>query len=121
MKVRLHEIEVGSNDVEKTTAFYQTIFLFQPAIRQEGLTVFDAGLKRLDFNLSSHLPQGIVAISFLTDDLSEIERRLKDAGIAYEGPSSSHLGMTCIEFRSPDGYVIKVNTPGPASPEWLKV
>ena len=117
MKIRLHEIEFGSNGVEKTTAFYQTIFGLKPSVQQEGLTVFDAGLKGLDFNISNHLPQGTVAVSFLTNDLNEMERRLKEAGISYQGPSSSHLGMTCIEFKSPDGYIIKVNTPGPGSPE----
>lgn len=121
MKIRLHEIEFGSNDVESTTLFYQTVFGLQPTIQQEGLTVLDAGLKGLDFNLSNHLPQGVLAVSFLTDNLSEIESRLKQAGITYQGPTSSHLDMSCLEFKNPDGYTIKVNTPGPSSPEWLKV
>lgn len=121
MKLRLHEIELGSGDVEKTTSFLQNLFGLQPTVQQPGLTVFDAGLKGLDFNLSNHLPQGIATISFLTDDLVELERRLKDAGVSYAGPFPSHLGMTCIQLNSPDGYVIKVNTPGPETPGWLKV
>lgn len=121
MKLRLHEIELGSSNVADATTFFQTILGLRTNIQQEGLTVFDAGLKGLDFNVSDHLPQSAVAISFLTDDLAEMERRLKEAGIIYEGPSSSHLGMRSISFRSPDGYIIKINTPGPESPAWLQV
>src|SRR5829696_2576714 len=121
MKIRLHEIEFGSADVEKTSSFYQDIFGLEPAIQQEGLIVLDAGIKGLDFNLSNHFPKGVVVISFLTDDLTEAEERLKKAGIPYQGPSLSHLGMTCIQFTNPDGQLIKVNTPGSESPDWLQV
>ena len=50
----------------------------------------------------------------------EIGKRLKEAGIAYKGPLPSHLGMMTIELKDAAGYIIKVNTPGTDSPEWLK-
>jgi catechol 2,3-dioxygenase-like lactoylglutathione lyase family enzyme len=120
MKLRLHEIEFGSSNVKEASDFYRKVFGLPSAVLQEGLSVFNAGVG-LDLNVSNHFPQGVVAISFLTDDLSELERRLKEAGIPYEGPSPSHLGMTCIEMKSPDGYFIKVNSAGPESPAWLQV
>ena len=120
MNIKLHEIELGTGDVQGTTAFFQTLLGLQPSLQHQELTVFNAGIKGLDFNISSHLPAGITAISFLTDDLSELTDRLRAAGISYEGPMDSHLGMTCIQFLSPGGYVIKVNTAGPDSPDWLK-
>jgi hypothetical protein len=67
------------------------------------------------------LAPGDVWISFLTDDLDAVKDQLTKAGVCYEGPSTSHLGMTTIQFKSPEGLLIKVNSPGPASPEWLKV
>lgn len=121
MKIRLHEIEFGTRDVATSTKFFQSLFGLLPNVQQEGLTVFASGTTGVDFNVSNHLPAGIAVISFLTDDLSEIEKRLKSEGITYEGPTSSHLGMYCIQFKSPDGYLVKVNTPGAESPEWLKV
>lgn len=121
MKLRLHEIELGSSNVKEATELFQTILGLPTAVQQDGLTVFDAGLKGVDFNVSNHYPQGVVSISFLTNDLSEIEKRLEMAGIEYNGPSSSHLGMTSVSFKSPEGYLIKVNTPGPDSPAWLQV
>ncbi len=121
MKLRLHEIELGCGDVEKAASFYTTILEVQPQVQQQGLTVFDAGVTGFDFNVSTHYPPGVIAISFLTDDLKEIEKRLQQAAIIFDGPSPSHLGMSFIQFKDPNGYLIKVNMPTAQSPEWLKV
>jgi hypothetical protein len=120
MKIRLHEIELGSAAVEHSSQLLQTVLGLQSKLVQPELHVLDAGLPQLDFNLSTHHPPGVVALSFLTDDLAAVEERLKAAGITYEGPQPSHLGMQCLLFRDASGYVIKINTPGPDSPEWLK-
>ena len=74
MNLRLHEIETGTNRVAENTAFFQNILGLQPSLQQEELTVFDSGLQGLDFNLSTHFPQGNFYISFLTDDLAEMEK-----------------------------------------------
>ena len=47
MRIRLHEIELGSTEVQKTTAFVQTALGLQPTLQQQELTVFDAGCKEL--------------------------------------------------------------------------
>ncbi len=121
MKIRLHEIEFGTSDVAGSRSFYTGVLGMEPKLDKKGLVVFDSGNNNLDFNISKHFHQGIVAISFLSDNLVEIEKRLIEAGIAYVGPSSSHLGMTCIQFNDSNGHIVKVNTPGPESPDWLKV
>lgn len=120
MKIRLREIELGSSHVQKSTAFFAQILGCKPTV-QEDLTVFDAGLQGLELNLSIHLSPAEVTVSFLTDDLAAMQQKLQAAGMTYEGPSSSHLGMQCLPFKSPDGYLIKVNTPTSSSPNWLKV
>lgn len=121
MKIRLHEVELGADNVAASTKFFESLLGLTPSVQQEGLTVFASETSSIDFNVSNHLPAGTAAISFITDNLSEIERRLKSEGIAYEGPTASHLGMSCIQLKSPDGYFLKINTPGAESPEWLQV
>jgi len=105
MKIRLHEIELGTSDVQRSKSFYQSVLDLEPQVEIEGLNVFDSGTAGLDLNTSNHFPQGIVAISFIVDDLGEIERKLN------EGPAPSHLGMNAIQFNDPDGYLIKINSP----------
>jgi catechol-2,3-dioxygenase len=121
MKIRLHEIELGTGTVEDSTRFFQSALGLNSTIKQEGLTVFDVGVKGLDFNLSNHLPPGNFILSFLTDNLEAVQEQLTKTGVSYDGPALSHLGMTSIQFKSPEGLTIKVNTPGQASPAWLKV
>ena len=112
MNIRLHEIELGTTDVKRSKSFYQSVLDLKPQVEIEGLNVFDSGTAGLDLNTSNHFPKGIVAISFIVDDLAEIEQNLKAAGISYEGPAPSHLGMNAIQFKDPDGYLIKVNARG---------
>ena len=110
-----------TENVETSTGFFQSLLGLNPNLQQERLAVFDAGVKGLDFNISNHLPPGNVVISFLTDDLEAVQEKLNNAGISFEGPVPSHLGMSSIHFKTPDGLPVKVNAPGPGSPDWLKV
>ena len=121
MNIRLHEIEFGSGDPEKSKSFYETVLGLETSNDQPELKVLKPGIRELDFNASVHFPPGVVGVSFLTDDLEEVIERLTEAGISFEGPQKSHLGMDCISFRDPDGLLVKVNTPTISSPTWLKV
>ncbi len=120
MNIRLQEIEFGSDEVAKTKQFYQAIFGFETAVDQENLTVFNLTTNAIDFNISTHLPPQSVCISFLTDNLDNVIEKLTSNGITFDGPRSSHLGMTSINFKDPNGNLIKVNQPGETSPDWLK-
>lgn len=120
MKIRLHEIEFGTSDADKSMEFYQHALGLDLSVDQAGLKVFKSGISGLDFNTSTHFPTRVVAISFLTDDLQVIIGRLNAMGIDFEGPKNAHLGMLSIEFKDPDGYIIKVNAPTNTSPSWLK-
>lgn len=120
MKIRIHEIELGSHDLSAANAFFKLLGL-QPAIEQDELTVFNSGQKGVDLNLSKHLPAGATQISFITDDLKTLMQHLTVHKIAFEGPYESHLGMLSIQFNSPDGIPILINTPTDSSPDWLQV
>jgi len=121
MKLKLHEIELGTKNVDHTTDFFQAVLGLTPSLKQASLTVFNAGLKGLDFNVSNHLSAGNIVLSFITDDLAAVQEQLTNAGISFQGPSPSHLGMKAIQFHSPEGLLIKVNEAGPESPDWLKL
>jgi catechol 2,3-dioxygenase-like lactoylglutathione lyase family enzyme len=121
MKTRLHEIEFGTSDPNKSKEFYESAPGLDVSVNQDELKVFKPGINGLGFNLSTHFPSNVVAASFLTDNLQEIIDRLNLLSIEFDGPKDAHLGMTSLEFKDPDGYIIKVNTSTSASPSWLVV
>jgi catechol 2,3-dioxygenase-like lactoylglutathione lyase family enzyme len=49
-------------------------------------------------------PRATVLLYVSVDDLGADERRLKDAGVAYEGPTTQPYGMREVSFQDPDGY-----------------
>ena len=121
IKIRLQEIELGTQDPEKSKAFYNSILGLEAIVDQDNLKVFNSGIAGIDFNTSTHLPTKIIATSFLTDNLQAVIDRLTANGISFDGPKKSHLGMITIEFKDPDGYIIKVNEASNTSPSWLQM
>ena len=121
MKIRLQEIEFGSQDPAISKDFYKSILGLDTVVDKENLNVFKSGIAGVDFNTSTHLPVNVTVTSFLTDDLQLIIERLNASGISFDGPKQSHLGMTTIEFKDPDGYLVRVNQPGDTSPSRLTV
>ena len=121
MKIRLQEIELGTNDPTKSKSFYRSILGLETSVEQAELNVFNSGVAGIDFNTSTHFSAQTTVTSFLTDNLQEVMERLSSHKIVFSGPKKSHLGMLSIEFNDPDGYLIRVNQPTTASPDWLKV
>ena len=121
MKIRLQEIEFGTNDPEGSKHFYHSILGLDLSVDQAELNVFNSGVVGVDFNTSSHIPTKTTVTSFLTDDLQIVTKRLSVNGIVFSGPKKSHLGMLAIEFNDPDGHIIRVNQPTNESPQWLKI
>lgn len=119
MKLRLHEIELGVQSPARSQTFYGSVLGLDNVLDEAQLKVFRPGMPGLDFNVSTHLPAGAVVTSFLTDDLPAVIERLNAAGIPFEGPKASHLGMQTIEFTDPDGHRVRINQPGHDSPSWL--
>lgn len=120
MEIRIHEIEMGSDDLLASASFFKMLGL-QPTIEQIGLTVFNSGQKGMDVNVSQHLSRGVTQISFITDDLKAMMQHLREQQMVFEGPYESHLGMLSIKLQSPDGISVVINTPTDSSPSWLMV
>lgn len=121
MKIRLHEIELGSGHVSESTRFYSDVLELASTVSKSELSVFNTGTSGLDFNISSHIDPGKVAVSFVTDDLKAVIKKLQNSNTQFRGPYNSHLGMESIEFNDPDGFLVRVNQPGVNSPDWLHV
>lgn len=121
MKIRLQEIELGTQDPAISKSFYGAILGLDIVVDQENLKVFKSGVAGIDFNTSTHLSANAVMTSFLTDNLQEVMERLTANGISFKGPKISHFNMITIEFTDPDGYLIRVNQPSDASPSWLAI
>lgn len=120
MKIRLHEIEFGTDDINSSKAFYESVLKLRTTVDEDNLKVFNSGNAGIDFNSSKHYAPGVFVTSFITDDINSIIDTLHSSGINYDGPKASHLGMLYVEFKDPDGNIIKVNQPTDASPSWLK-
>jgi catechol 2,3-dioxygenase-like lactoylglutathione lyase family enzyme len=56
MNLRLHEIELGVKDVQKSKAFYSEVLGLDLVVGQAALNVFRSRSENLDFNTSSHFP-----------------------------------------------------------------
>ena len=121
MKIRLQEIELGTQDPTVSKSFYNSILGLEIVVDEESLKVFNSGVAGMDFNTSTHLPPKTILTSFLTDDLQAIIERLTTSRVPFDGPKKSHLGMITIEFKDPDGYLIRVNQRSDTSPSWLAV
>jgi len=121
MKIRLHEIEFGANEPDKSKAFYESVLKLTTTVDKDNLKVFNSDNTGVDFNASKHYAPCVFVTSFITDDINSIIQNLHSSGINYDGPKASHLGMLCVEFKDPDGNIIKVNQPTDTSLSWLKV
>jgi uncharacterized glyoxalase superfamily protein PhnB len=49
-------------------------------------------------------PRATILLYLSVDDLAAEERRLKAAGVRYEGPVTQPYGMREVSFEDPDGY-----------------
>lgn len=107
--MRLHEIELGVGSTEASKVFYEMLGL-KLCVDHAQLKVFDAAVTTVDLNVSQHFTPGKVCISFFTDDLSPIMKKLNEHHINFSGPKPTHLGMTAIELADPDGYTIRIHS-----------
>ncbi len=121
MKIRLHEIEFGVRDTARSASFYSNILGLETSVNIPQLKVYSSGSPGVDFNVSTHIAPKTTLISFLTDDIHEVIKKLQREDVIFRGPVESHLGMHSIEFTDPDGVIVRVNQRGKDSPDWLSV
>ncbi|WP_336517663.1 VOC family protein [Pollutibacter soli] len=120
MKIRLPEIESGVMDPARSRVFYNEVLGPEIVHQHDHLAVFNSGVGGVDVNIAAHLAAKQIVTSYITDDLGAMIDILNAKSIPFRGPEPSHLGMRMIEFRDPDGFLIKVNEATDESPEWLR-
>jgi catechol 2,3-dioxygenase-like lactoylglutathione lyase family enzyme len=119
MKIKLHEIELSSEDPEASKNFYSGVLGLRVLQDHKGLKVFDSGWPSLDVDASVHFP-GKVSISFLVEDIDQFVGDLRAKGIQVEDPTDGHLGVRAVALEDPDGHRIEIHSPTDESPDWLK-
>lgn len=120
MRIILHEIELGTTNPDANKAFYHTLLGLPLTVDHDQLKVFQPNIEGMDFNLSTHIPQNAIIVSFLTNNLQAVINHLNQQQKPFIGPKDSHLGMTFIQLEDPNGNTVKINMPTDASPQWLK-
>ncbi|HEX8278717.1 MAG TPA: VOC family protein [Segetibacter sp.] len=70
--MKLHGIELFSNDVERTKDFYSSVIGLRTKLDEDGLKVFDPGIEGVDLNISGHYPANKISLSFLVKDLDAL-------------------------------------------------
>lgn len=120
MKIRLHEIELNTQDPAASKAFYENVIgLPLTHSLPAGLNVFNAGVSGVDFDTSMHRP-GKAVVSFVTDDLDVFVKAVRAKGVKVPDPASSHLGLRSVELTDPDGHIVVVQGLTVDTPPWLK-
>jgi len=119
MKLKLHEVELNSEDPEASKKFYHETLGLPIGQDQKGLKVFNAGWPNLDIDASVHFP-GQVSLSFLVEDIDKFVEGIRAKGIQVEDPTDGHLGVRAVVLEDPDGHRIEIHSPTEKSPNWLK-
>ncbi len=117
MKLKIHEIEIYSDNFDETSDFYKRIG-FPFGFEQKHLKVFSFPDGH-DFDVSKH-HEGQLRISYMTDDLEGFVSNLRDEGIAFEGPYESHLGLQEVVLIDPENNRIAVHQATESSPPSIK-
>lgn len=119
------EVSLYVDDLERSAAFYQSIFGFEVIDRGDRLYAVGIGAHRQVLLLfkrgaSRHLPVGAhdahgpqhVAFAIPSSDLARWEARLHLHGVAIEETRRWKRGGYSVYFRDPDGHLLELATPG---------
>ncbi len=108
--VRVQDVTIRANNVVELRAFYASIGLREVLVRDD-LVVFAAGDSELVIHATADRPDEAVGFGLLVADIEPIERRLRHARVAYEGPMPLRPGKRGVRFRDPNGNVVEFLRP----------
>src|ERR1700759_5037783 len=104
--MKLHEIELYTDNPEAENFFYDEILGLPVRLDQSQLKVFDPGVEWIDLNISSHYPEQKISLSFLVKDIEALYENLKSKNILVDKPKNSHLGLRAIEIIRSDIRIV---------------
>lgn len=124
MDLRLLEVALYVDDVERSVAFYRTLFGFDVIEADERISALGIDGREVVLvclrHASSALPLGShdadgrqhVAFAIPAADLDAWSARLSAQGVAIEERRYWARGGVSLYFRDPDGHLIELATPG---------
>jgi catechol 2,3-dioxygenase-like lactoylglutathione lyase family enzyme len=119
MKIKLHEVELFSQDPQASRAFYANVIGLDLNHSEDGLNVFDTGWAGVDFDTSRHMP-GKQRLGFVVESLEAFRASLAGKQVKVEGPMASHLGMRILRLEDPDGNIVEVQELSTETPGFLR-
>ena len=131
MKLKLHHINLSSNNVNKMNEFYKQVLLLDTETNDLPILERKKGYSgEVDFvtdgNIQTHLAEKDLDVNFKTghsinplerghiayrtDDLEEFKKHLENKGIKYsDWGETAVAGWKQIFFYDPDGNIIEVH------------
>lgn len=119
--MRLRNVLIVVNDMERAIKFYREIFGLQVLIKQEGNVILSEGLVLQDAKIwKNFLQKDLVAKNHMTElyfeeeDIEGFVKRLEESDfeIEYVNQLMKHSwGQKVVRFYDPDGNLIEVGTP----------
>lgn len=119
--MRLRNVLIVVNDMERAIKFYREIFGLQVLLNQEGNVILSEGLVLQDAKIwKNFLQKDLVAKNHMTElyfeeeDIEGFVKRLEESDfeIEYVNQLMKHSwGQKVVRFYDPDGNLIEVGTP----------
>lgn len=119
--MKLKNVLIAVNDIEKSIAFYKNIFGLEVILNQDGNVILTEGLVLQDAKIWNHfLKKEVIPNSnscelyFEETEIESFAKKLEDyqEPIVYVNRLTTHSwGQKVIRFYDPDGHLIEVGTP----------
>ena len=102
-------IEMPSRDIQKSAAFYRSVFGWKIRTRSDGSTAFDDGVGEVSGTWTSRFepsPQPGLMIYIMVDSVSETLKKLTAHGGEIVQPVGLDAPEITARFRDPGGNII---------------
>ena len=119
--MKLKNVLIAVNDIERSISFYRDIFGLQVILDQDGNVILSEGLVLQDakiwkdFLKKDLIPQNhMTELYFEEPDIEGFVKKLESSGyeIEYVNELMEHSwGQKVVRFYDPDGNLIEVGTP----------
>lgn len=112
--LRIDNIEFNVTDIERSKAFYGTVFGWRFVDYGAAYTEFQDGRLTGGFTTGEPVRPGGPLVILYADDLEDIQRKLLAAGARISRATFSFPGGNRFHFIDPDGYELAVWCADPA-------
>ena len=106
--LRIDNIEFNVHDIERSKAFYGTVFGWTFVDYGPTYTEFNDGRLAGGFTTGEPVKPGGPLVILYADDLSGVQRKLVDAGATISRETFSFPGGRRFHFTDLDGYELAV-------------